>query len=111
MYIETPLFLYICEYRYKYKMLSRIFIVVRLELFGNARPNGLRTLNVNRLYHWTNSDDESGVPLAQIKKTIKSVALNFLDGHACITIDCPICTSSKRQKEQPKVFINKTTGD
>lgn len=90
-------------------MFSRILI--RLKIFDKEKrtSKGLLLFGIDRRFHWANSDDETGVSLVQIKKTIKSVGFNYLDGHACITADCPVCNIVKR-KEQPKVFINKTTG-
>ncbi|XP_046410107.1 mitochondrial DNA helicase isoform X1 [Neodiprion virginianus] len=89
-------------------MFSRVFIVrlVRSS-FGCKRDK--KIFNPTRFYHWADAEDENAVPLVQIKKVIKTAALNYVDGHACITMDCPICAGAKR-KDQPKVFINKTTG-
>lgn len=93
-------------------MFSRIFIRVKLfdnkvQLYSKERT----ILNIRRCFHWVDNDDENGgVSILQVKKALKAGYFSHIDGHACITVDCPICGVTKR-KDQPKVFINKTTGD
>ncbi|XP_011333970.1 twinkle protein, mitochondrial isoform X2 [Ooceraea biroi] len=64
-----------------------------------------------RLYQHDSSiinDPVPGISLYQIKQTLKQRQIATVEGHACITIECPICESEKSKKS--KVFINKTTG-
>lgn len=60
-------------------------------------------------YHIDHSDLVTNISLIGIKKILRQNNIAFLEGHACISINCPICETNKCTKN-PKIYINKTTG-
>ncbi|KAI4488631.1 hypothetical protein M0802_011447 [Mischocyttarus mexicanus] len=63
----------------------------------------------NRPYHIDQSDQMSNVSLIGIKRILRQNRIAYLEGHACISVDCPICEMNKCTKGS-KIYINKTTG-
>ncbi|XP_024946608.1 twinkle protein, mitochondrial isoform X2 [Cephus cinctus] len=61
-----------------------------------------------RYFHGEPNEATPGVSVIQVKRTLKSFNVNFLEGHACIITACPVCETDK--KKDSKVYINKTTG-
>lgn len=66
-----------------------------------------------RFYNDITSDGMTElVTLGVIKRTLKSKQVKTEDGHACLTIDCPMCapTQSPTNAKPQRLYINKTTG-
>lgn len=84
-------------------MLLRRFLSVEDLLLKKVYKND----RIIRFYH--NLDEEvSTVTLPEIKRTLKSVNSNVLEGHACLVTNYPLCEDAK--KTNCKLYINKMTG-
>ncbi|XP_046996936.1 mitochondrial DNA helicase [Schistocerca americana] len=72
----------------------------RVENCGNARH-----------YNAVNVEETRAVTVTDIKKTLRNHNLTFEDGHACISVKCPVCIYLQEPDNNTgRAYINKTTG-
>lgn len=64
---------------------------------------------MSHCYHIDHNDLVANISLIGIKRILRQNNIAFLEGHACISMNCPICETNKCIKS-PKIYINKTTG-
>lgn len=71
--------------------------------------HGNPNINLCRYYNTVSMEDIPAVSESQIRKTLKSYGLNFVDGFTCLVIECPVCLQHVKRRTG-KMYVNKVTG-
>lgn len=71
--------------------------------------HGNPNINLCRYYNTVSMEDVPVVSESQIRKTLKSYGLNFVDGFTCLVIECPVCLQHVK-KRTGRIYVNKVTG-
>jgi hypothetical protein len=71
--------------------------------------HGNPTINLCRYYNTVSMEDISAVSESQIRKTLKSYGLNFVDGFTCLVAECPVCLQHVKRRTG-RMYVNKVTG-
>lgn len=73
------------------------------------KKKSLKSHFMSHCYHIDHNDLVTNISLIGIKRILRQNNIAFLEGHACISMNCPICETNKCIKNS-KIYINKTTG-
>ncbi|XP_046824323.1 mitochondrial DNA helicase isoform X1 [Vespa crabro] len=84
-------------------------MLVRLLSRYILKKKCIKSYFMSYCYHTNQNDLLPNISLIGIKKILRENNITFLEGHACININCPICETNKCTKNR-KIYINKTTG-
>jgi hypothetical protein len=68
-----------------------------------------RNINLCRYYNTVSMEDIPAVSESQIRKTLRSYGLDFVDGFTCLVIECPVCLQHVKRRTGG-MYVNKVTG-
>jgi hypothetical protein len=71
--------------------------------------HGNPTIHLYRYYNAVSMEDIPTVSESQIRKTLKSYGLNFVDGFTCLVTECPVCLQHDKRRTG-RMYVNKVTG-